>query len=184
MPSKSTSIREFFEIENQKQAFAYMLTCLSNKEQLSIPMIKEFHALLTDRLQHDKDKGKFKSEQNAIRGAEFPAASPQKKPFLMNQWVDNTKYRLETSTNEQDMLETLADTHIQFERIHPFSDGNGRAGRIVLMYLSLLYLDVPIIIRKEWRGQYMEYLGEQDVKSLAELFKESFSFERIRVVQF
>lgn len=182
MPTKSKSIREFYEIENHKQAFAYMLTCLSNKEQLSIPMIKEFHALLTDRLQHDK--GKFKSEQNAIRGAEFQTASPQETPFLMNQWVDNTNYRLETSTNEQDMLGILADTHIQFKRIHPFSDGNGKAGRIVLMYLSLLYLDVPIITRKEWRGQYMEYLGEQDVKSLAALIKESFSFERDRMAEF
>lgn len=182
LPSGSKSIREFYEIENHKQAFDYLIKLLAENQPLDKAEIKQFHSLLTDRLQHDK--GQFKTQQNAIRGAEFQTATPEETPLLMSQWADNTNYRLDSSNNEQEILDVLADTHIQFERSHPFSDGNGRAGRLILMYLSMKYLEVPIVIRKEWRGQYMEYLGEQESKYLANLFSESLGFERERMTEF
>lgn len=182
LPSGSKSICEFYEIENHKQAFDYLIKLLAENQPLDKAEIKQFHSLLTDRLQHDK--GQFKTQQNAIRGAEFQTATPEETPLLMSQWADNTNYRLDSSNNEQEILDVLADTHIQFERIHPFSDGNGQAGRLILMYLSMKYLEVPIVIRKEWRGQYMEYLGEQDSEHLANLFSESLGFERERMTEF
>ncbi|WP_270346207.1 Fic family protein [Enterococcus thailandicus] len=182
LPSSSKSIREFYEIENHKQAFDYLIELLDEDQSLSVAEIKQMHSLLTDRLQHDK--GQFKTQQNAIRGAEFKTATPEETPFLMNQWVDNTNYRLDLADSEQQLLEILADTHIQFERIHPFSDGNGRTGRMILMYLSMKYLDAPVVIRKEWRGEYMEYLGEQNIESLAKLFGKSLEFERERITEF
>lgn len=182
LPSSSKSIREFYEIENHKQAFDYLIELLDRNQPLNIAEIKQIHALLTDRLQHDK--GQFKTQQNAIRGAEFKTATPEETPFLMDQWVENTNYRLDLDSDERQILEVLADTHIQFERIHPFSDGNGRTGRLVLMYLSMKYLGVPVVIRKEWRGQYMEYLGEQNIESLVKLFNESLIIERERVTEF
>lgn len=102
----------------------------------------------------------------------------------MEQWVDNTNYRLDLAVDENDYLKVLADTHIQFERIHPFSNGNGRTGRMVLLYLSMKYLEAPMVTRKEWRGRYMEFLGEKDVSGLVGLFKESIAFERERIKEF
>lgn len=182
LPSGGKSIREFYEIENHKQAFEYLMGLLAENHALNIVEIKQFHFLLTDRLQHDN--GQFKTQQNAIRGAEFKTAALEETPLLLSQWTDNTNDRLDSLTDEQEILEVLADTHIQFERIHPFSDGNGRTGRLLLMYLSMKYLGVPIVIRKDWRGQYMEYLGEQDSESLAKLFRESIVFERERMAEF
>lgn len=182
LPSNSKSIREFYEIENHKQTFEYIGSLLVAGQPLTLAEVKEIHSLLTDRLQHDR--GQFKSQQNAIRGAEFKTASPFEKPQLMEQWVDNTNYRLDLAVNENEYLEVLADTHIQFERIHPFSDGNGRTGRMVLLFLSMKYLSAPVVIRKEWRGRYMEFLGEQDVSGLVGLFKESIAFERERIKEF
>lgn len=182
LPSSSKSIREFYEIENHKQAFDYLIELLDKNLPLTIAEVKHIHSLLTDRLQHDK--GQFKTQQNAIRGAEFKTATSEETPLLINQWVDNSNYRLDLANDEQQALEVLADTHIQFERIHPFSDGNGRTGRLILMYLSMKYLGSPIVIRKEWRGQYMEYLGEQNVEALAKLFSESLVFERERMTEF
>ncbi|WP_161944239.1 Fic family protein, partial [Streptococcus suis] len=95
-------------------------------------LVKDIHALLMDRLQHDR--GQFKSVQNAIIGATFKTASPEETPFLMQQWVDNANYRLGLPLEKAELLEVLADVHIQFERIHPFSDGNGRTGRLILMF--------------------------------------------------
>lgn len=77
------------------------------------------------------DKEQFKQTENAIKGAEFKTASPQEKPFLMKQWVDNLNYRLEHATERNDLVRIVIDFHIQFERIHPFLDGNGRTGIIL-----------------------------------------------------
>ncbi|MFX3787052.1 Fic family protein, partial [Streptococcus suis] len=82
-----TRIREFDEIENHKHAFQALLIALDNGEELSLGLVKDSHALLMDRLQHDR--GQFKSVQNAILGATFKTASPEETPFLMQQWVDN-----------------------------------------------------------------------------------------------
>ena len=182
LPRDGKSIREFYEIENHKQAFALLLDSLANQNPLTLALVQDFHALLMDRLQHDR--GRFKQVQNAIVGAEFKTASPQETPQLMAQWADNAAYRLDQAKDEGQLLEILADSHIQFERIHPFSDGNGRAGRLILMFLAMKYLGSPIIISKDERAHYMELLGNQDIAGLAALFSQSLNYERERMQQF
>lgn len=126
LPSNHRSIREFYEIENHKQAFSYLLEQLEQQPPLTVGLVKDFHTLLTDRLQHDK--GQFKTSQNAIIGAEFRTATPAETPLLMSQWADNTNYRLELATSSDEVLTVLADTHIQFERIHPFQTATDELG--------------------------------------------------------
>ena len=182
LPGKHKSIREFYEIENHKQAFSLLLDGLANHAPLTLGLVQDFHALLTDRLQHDR--GQFKTVQNAIIGAEFKTASPEETPFLMTQWVDNTAYRLDMVKSEREIVEVLADTHIQLERIHPFSDGNGRAGRLILMYLAMKYLGAPVIVSKNDRAEYMELLANQNIQGLADLLQQSLDAEKERMRQF
>jgi len=182
LPGKHKSIREFYEIENHKQAFSLLLDSLANHAPLTLGLVQDFHALLTDRLQHDR--GRFKTVQNAIIGAEFKTASPEETPFLMAQWVDNTAYRLDMAKSERETVEVLADTHIQLERIHPFSDGNGRAGRLILMYLAMKYLGAPVIVSKNGRAEYMELLANQNIHGLADLLQQSLDAEKERMSQF
>lgn len=182
LPGKHKSIREFYEIENHKQAFSLLLDSLANHAPLTLGLVQDFHALLTDRLQHDR--GRFKTVQNAIIGAEFKTASPEETPFLMAQWVDNTAYRLDMAKSEREIVEVLADTHIQLERIHPFSDGNGRAGRLILMYLAMKYLGAPVIVSKNDRAEYMELLANQNIQGLADLLQQSLDAEKERMSQF
>ena len=137
---------------------------------------------MVDRLQHDA--GCFKSSQNAIVGAEFQTASPSETPSLVRQSIDNTNYRLNNAKEDAEILEILADTHIQFERIHPFSNSNGRCGRLVLLYLGIKYLNSPLIISKENRAEYMEYLAEQNIAGLTTLLSNSLEFEKQRITQF
>lgn len=179
LPQRKT-VREFYEIENHKQAFEYLFDNISNNKELNIDLILDIHKYLVDRLQHDA--GSFKSNQNAIVGAEFQTASPSETPYLVRQWIDNTNYRLNNAKSEKEILEILADTHIQFERIHPFSDGNGRCGRLILLYLGIKFLNSPLIISKENRAEYMEYLAEQNIEGLAKLLENSLEFERKRCV--
>lgn len=176
------SVREFYEIENHKEAFQYIFRLYANSEKLTVNVVKDIHSLLLDRLQHDR--GKFKSNQNAIVGAEFRTASPEETPMLMNQWVENTNYQLEHAKTTEDKLSILAESHIIFERIHPFSDGNGRTGRMILMYQSLLEFGVPIVINNNNRALYIQALANQDINTLSNMFHDSILYEKERIENF
>lgn len=176
------SVGEFYEIENHKEAFQYILRLYENSEELSIEIVKDVHSLLLDRLQHDK--GQFKVNQNAIVGAEFRTGSAEQTPMLMKQWVDNTNYRLTHAKSFEDKLNILAESHINFERIYPFSDGNGRTGRMTLMYQSLLEFGVPIVINNNRRALYIQSLANQDIDTLSSLFHDAILYERERIENF
>ena len=181
MSGKAT-VREFYEIENHKHAFDNILTHLINEETLTIDIIKEIHADLTDRLQYNR--GQFKKNENMILGAEFQTASPAETPLLMAQLVDNLIYRLERSESDDEKLIAILDTHIQFERIHPFSDGNGRTGRMVLNYSLLQQGFPPLIIEKETKAEYIEFLGNQDVDGFFRFAKALLEKEQRRMQGF
>ena len=180
--SSGATVREFYEIENHKQAFSNMLVHLENNDTLSVSIIKEIHADLTDRLQYDN--GQFKKNENLIIGAEFQTASPSETPFLVQQLVDNLDYRLENATTEEKKLESVLDTHIQFERIHPFSDGNGRTGRMLMNYSLLQEGFPPLIIEKETKATYVELLAKQDISGFMSFAKKILDKEQKRMQAF
>jgi len=180
--SGKATVREFYEIENHKQAFEHVIQHLANEDPLSIEIIKEIHSDLTDRLQYDR--GQFKKNENVIIGAEFQTASPAETPFLVQQLVDNLEYRLDVADSDDDKLLAILDTHIQFERIHPFSDGNGRTGRMVLNYSLLQQGFPPLIIEKETKAQYIEFLGNQDIDGFVQFAKDILEKEQKRMQAF
>ena len=81
------------------------------------------------------------------------------------------------------MLEIL-NSHVEFERIHPFSDGNGRTGRLIMLYLCFQEKVSPFVIEKSDRALYMTYLREQNVDIIFERIKELQEFEENRLKQF
>ncbi|WP_413518565.1 Fic family protein [Carnobacterium maltaromaticum] len=180
--SGKATVREFYEIENHKQAFEHVIQHLANEDPLSIEIIKEIHSDLTDRLQYDR--GQFKKNENMIIGAEFQTSSPAETPSLMVQLVDNLEYRLDSARSDEEKLIAILDTHIQFERIHPFSDGNGRTGRMTLNYSLLQQGFPPLIIEKETKAQYIEFLGNQDIDGFVQFAKDILEKEQKRMQAF
>ncbi|HAB8814418.1 TPA_asm: Fic family protein, partial [Listeria monocytogenes] len=117
--------------------------------------------------------------------------SPQETPLLVQQWVDNVNYRLgtheeslEKEPSKDDKLETILESHIDFERIHPFSDGNGRTGRMVMNYLLMENDFPPLIIKAEEKAVYMTYLANQDVSGFHTFAQQKLAQEKERVDQF
>lgn len=119
-----------------------------------------------------------------IIGAEFQSASPAETPLLVAQLVDNLQYRLDNAKTNDDKLLAILDTHIQFERIHPFSDGNGRTGRMIMMYSLLQKGFPPLIIEKETKAQYVEFLANQDIDGFFQFAKERLDKEQKRMQAF
>src|SRR5690625_1990663 len=154
--------REYFEVLNHEQTFEYVIDQIRNETPLSVSVIKDIHDKLTDRLQYDK--GKFKENENYIKGTEFSTALPQEVPELINQLVGNLEYKIDIARSDEDVVKAILESHITFEKIHPFSDGNGRTGRMVMNY-SLLENDFPpLIIKKDNRDEYINILGEAQMK--------------------
>ncbi len=80
-------------------------------------------------------------------------------PALMTDWAADVSKVLHKSTP---VAEVIAQSHAAFERIHPFLDGNGRAGRL-LMNLALVRLGYPpAVIQKRERDRYLEALRKAD----------------------
>lgn len=86
-------------------------------------------------------------------------------------------------TEYDNIFEKMAANHIEFERIHPFGDGNGRTGRLLLNYELLRNNMAPVVIEKDLRADYFKKLAEYDVKGL-ELLKEKSNCELQRMQNF
>ena len=178
----SINKREFYEVENHKQAFEYIQHNLLNGEKLSLGVIKEIHRLLLDHL--DFNRGNFKNISNAIVGAEFDTASPEQTPNLMYQWLNNYEYLMENAKTEEEKIRVILEKHIEFERIHPFNDGNGRTGRMIMLYSLLENNLPPIIISKELKPRYILGLAEQDTDLLYNLVQPLIEKEKDRMQKF
>ena len=178
----SINKREFYEVENHKQAFEYIQHNLLNREKLSLGVIKEIHRLLLDHL--DFNRGNFKNISNAIVGAEFDTASPEQTPNLMYQWLNNYEYLMENAETEEEKIRIILEKHIEFERIHPFNDGNGRTGRMIMLYSLLENNLPPIIISKELKPRYILGLAEQDTDLLYNLVQPLIDKEKDRMQKF
>ena len=75
------------------------------------------------------------------------------------------------------LIENIDDFHINFEYIHPFKDGNGRTGRVLINHELISSGEIPIVIPEERRIEYFEYLANYDVTGLANMIRELQQFE-------
>ena len=68
--------------------------------------------------------------------------------------------------DKEGIVEAISRQHIAFERIHPFSDGNGRVGRALMVYTCLQRGIAPIVVTKDNKAEYISYLNTEDVVGL------------------
>ena len=181
VPNKA-SLREVYEIDNHRYAMEYLYAASTLQEELTLDILFKTDELLMDKLHHER--GMFKTKKNFIRGAEFDTASPQETPMLMKQWIDNVNYRLEVATSKADVIELACESHIEFERIHPFADGNGRTGRLLMNFLLLKKNIAPFIIDKKDKERYVYFLATQDVADFCLYAEEKIQVEEKRMAAF
>lgn len=178
----SKSVREVFEVLNHKKAIDSIISELENEKKLDIYMIKNINKEILDRL--NDNAGNFKNSSNAIIGADFETSTPSQAPVLTKNWIENLNYRLKLCKTDDEKLSEILNSHIEFERIHPFSNGNGRTGRLIMLYLCFQENISPFVIEKNDRALYMNYLREQNVEIIFERVKELQEFEDNRLIQF
>lgn len=140
------------EAINHQTALYFLLDELVNEDDFKITpdLIKAAHLRLMNGI--ISDAGYFRNQNVRIRGAFVPLANFIKIPGLISRWCNAVNEETE------DKIGLLARSHAEFEKIHPFSDGNGRTGRLMLFILALKLGLVPPILKKERKLAYYKYL--------------------------
>jgi Fic family protein len=101
----------------------------------------------------------------------------------MNSWIERTREILNLD-DKQEFFKLLAKSHIEFERIHPFNDGNGRTGRMIMVYIALHVGHLPPVIPATEKKRYLEYLRKEDFDSFGEWLFELSEIEDNRLMGF
>lgn len=170
----SATARELYEAINHKYAIDYIFKHM--KDPLNETMIKEIAQIINRNI---NEIGGYRAHQVFIRNAEHIPPAPQMVPSQMMYWVYNYN-----NTEFQSVFEKAASAHIAFERIHPFEDGNGRTGRLLVNYELIRNNIPPVVIPKETRAQYLAFLAENNVGGLAQFFEALSAEEQVRIERF
>ena len=126
------------------------------KASLTEKFIKELHLLLKNGTSDSRKEwfavGDYKKMPNEVGGMDTA---------LPEEVADKMKALLtEYNSNEEKSFEDILDFHVKFERIHPFQDGNGRVGRLIMFKECLKYNIVPFIIDDNLKLFYYRGLKE------------------------
>ncbi|MBR4504088.1 MAG: Fic family protein [Candidatus Methanomethylophilaceae archaeon] len=162
---EGTALRDVEEVRNYIEALKYGVKAIQEGEGITVELIHRLHRiLLAGTRGSDKSPGMFKTSQNAIGmpgdtldTAKMVPAPPEAVERLMENL-------LEFLDSDEDPLIKIALAHYQFETIHPYRDGNGRIGRLLIMLTMVKegLLTFPILYPSEYfdrnRDTYIDLL--------------------------
>ncbi len=160
--SYTGDLRTLFEIRNSKEANEFLLTAFNEKHAIDETLVREFQRILTQhtydtrRWQLGERPGTYKRHDYVTGKNEIGAA-----PEDVREEMEELLSELDGVPNEK-ALTAGAYFHAKFENIHPFADGNGRTGRLVMNYILLLHDHPPVIIHQEDRKDYFAALEAWD----------------------
>ena len=166
-PDSTRLANDIQEVVNYHMALDKAAKLMRNDSLLlSLNIVKATHYQLMDSTRgQDKSPGQFRTVQNyigppgrSIEGMTFVPIEPQKLESAMHRWENYL------SASVQDRLVQCAVMHAEFEALHPFEDGNGRVGRLLipLFMWQLGLVHEPAFFISEWlearRAEYYDRL--------------------------
>ena len=166
---EKTRHKDVIEVSNYKRASSYAMVALKDRS-FNISFIKSLHSILLKDTRGSKMRGRFREDQVWVGKSGDPIEKAQYTPpeaLLVQEYMENLESFL--SLTDEDLLVQTALIHYQFEAIHPFNDGNGRIGRL-LIPLFLFHrqkLAFPILYLSGYfeahRDAYLDSLHSVDV---------------------
>jgi len=155
---KDKTLREIYDLQNTKRVF-FDLYEREFKDQLTSELIIKIHDDLLENI--DNRKGYRKTNIRVFKSNfdSSPAEYVKTDMDLLLKWFKENKSKLHPL-----VLAILF--HHKFERIHPFADGNGRTGRMIINYILMQNNHPPIIIQNKFRKEYLEAMRAADKSDL------------------
>jgi Fic family protein len=164
-------LKDHLEAVGYKEAFQYIEELAKQDKDLSEYDIKSIHNLvLADR---PEDRGTFRRVNVRIAGA---LTNPVQ-PYLIEPKIEELLNNYKVWSETMHIVERVAIFHLQFESIHPFIDGNGRTGRLI-MNLQLIKEGLPAINikfadRRKYYDAFDEYSRTGSTKAMINLVGEA-----------
>jgi len=151
--SRDVSVREVFEAKNLARVVGYIRT-KSQEGEIDKEIILLLHQMLINGI-NDQIAGRFRIKGEHVRvGTHIAPASEQ-----VDRLIDATLLEYTSDLNSY-FLDKIGKFHLDFETIHPFNDGNGRIGRVLINY-QLQRLGFPsVIVRDREKKEYYQAFGD------------------------
>ena len=144
------TVKEHLEAIGHKDAFEYIVGLADTNTALTERVIKEIHSLVL--MNAAANRGVYRRVPVTIMGAPHTPPQPYLVPFQMEQLL--AEY--DDMKRDKHIIEAISEFHLRFEGIHPFIDGNGRTGRLILN-LELIKADMlPVNIKFADRRKYYD----------------------------
>lgn len=156
LPDKTMS--EQLEAKNHQTALNYLFDHVRQGGKLNEEFVLKVHGILMNGVR--PDAGSYRRHAVRIVGANVPTANYLRVPDLMPEVMKEVAKK----KNVGDIIAVSAITHARFEQIHPFSDGNGRVGRLLMNAMMLAANYAPAVIRQEQKRLYYTYLHKAQTK--------------------
>ncbi|MBJ8325862.1 Fic family protein [Streptococcus pacificus] len=159
-------LKDHMEAIGHREAFQYVQALVSENQSLTEQVIKDIHHLvLSDK---KEDRGIYRKVPVRIMGA----ANVPVQPFLIRPKMEQL---LESYlANQENMMTKMARFHIEFESIHPFIDGNGRTGRLLvnleLMKAGYPPIDIKFTDRLAYYQAFDDYHSKGSLSEMENLF--------------
>lgn len=161
-------LKDHLEVVGHKDAFYFVVDLVKEKAEITESVIKQIHSLvLADK---PMDKGVYRKIPVRIMGAYHEPVQPCLIEPKMYELLQDYK------KDDRNIAEKLAEFHIRFEGIHPFIDGNGRTGRLLinleLMKAGYPPIDIKFTDRKRYYDAFDAYYVKKDLSAMTKLFAE------------
>lgn len=151
--SRDVSVREVFEAKNLARVVGYIRT-KSQENEINKETILLLHQMLIGGI-NDQIAGRFRTKGEYVRIGTHIAPAPEH----VESMIDATLLEYTSDFNSY-FLDKIGKFHLDFETIHPFNDGNGRIGRVLINY-QLQRLGFPgVIIRDREKKDYYTSFGD------------------------
>lgn len=154
--NKAINVDDIMETANHFRCIDMVIDNADIK--LTESFIKELHLILKNGTSDSRKEwfnvGEYKKMPNEVGG--MNTALPEEVEIKMQELL------AEYNANKEKNLDDILEFHVRFEKIHPFQDGNGRVGRLVMFKECLKYDIVPFIIEDDLKMFYYRGLAEWD----------------------
>jgi len=151
--SRNVSVREVFEAKNLARVFEYIKDRVAAKG-LDKELILFLHQMLISNI-NEGIAGRFRQKNEYVRVGSHIAPAPEHVESMIKSAL------IEYSSNHTShFVEKIAKFHLEFEHVHPFIDGNGRIGRVLINYQLLQLGFPPIMIRDKEKALYYSSFKE------------------------
>ena len=144
------SLTEQLEAKNHQTALNFVFEYLNGKGRLDENFILKLHSILMNGIR--SDAGQYRTHGVRILGVNLPTANFLKIPEILPPLLEKA------SRKTADSVAHATSIHAQFEQIHPFSDGNGRVGRLLMNAMLLQENLPPAIIQEHYKPIYYSSL--------------------------